>query len=103
MIPLYKTFFKEVVTPHAPLMTALVVLYELTIGVLLLHKGIAVKLGLIGGILFNLLLAPMWIGQTFFNLLLAALHVPLLWHDFEQPLLFRRLPHQADHDPFLSS
>lgn len=80
-------------------MTALVVLYELTIGVLLLHKGIAVKLGLIGGILFNLLLAPMWIGQTFFNLLLAGLHVPLLWHDFEKPLIFWRLPHQADHDP----
>jgi len=69
----------------------------------ILRKGIAVKLGLMGGILFNLLLAPMWIGQTFFNLMLAALQVPLLWHDFEKPLIFRRVSHQARHDPLPDS
>jgi len=52
-----------------------------SIGVLIWSSGRYVKLGLFAGMLLNLLLAPMWIGQTVFNLVLAALHVPLLRQD----------------------
>jgi hypothetical protein len=92
LIPFYKTFFRDVVTPYAPFLTALVALYEITLGVLILSRGIAVKIGLLGGIFFNLLLAPMWIGQTFPNLLLAVLHVPLLWQDFKTPFVLGPIP-----------
>jgi hypothetical protein len=86
LVSFYKPLFAEVVTPKAVLLTVLVAVYELVIGRLIWSSGRAVTIGLIGGMLFNLLLAPMWIGQTIFNLLLAALHVPLFRYDF--PPLF---------------
>jgi len=86
LVPFYKPLFVNFVTPNAVLLTVLVALYELALGGLILSKGRYVKIGLIGGMLFNLLLAPMWIGQTIFNLILAALHVPLFRYDF--PPLF---------------
>jgi len=64
------------------LLTVLVALYKLTIGGLILSQRRYVKLGLIGGILFNILLAPMWIGQAIFNLVFGALHVPLFRYEF---------------------
>jgi hypothetical protein len=85
-VPFYKPLFAEFVTPNALLLTVLVALYELLIGGLIWSSGRAVKIGLFGGMLFNLLLAPMWIGQTIPNLLLAALHLPLFRYDF--PPLF---------------
>jgi len=81
LVPFYKPLFAEFVTPNAMLLTVLVALFELAIGVLIWSSGRYVKLGLFAGMLFNLLLAPMWIGQTVFNLVLAALHVPLLRQD----------------------
>ncbi len=86
LVPFYKPFFAEIVTPNALLLTVLVALYELLIGGLIWSSGRAVKIGLLGGILFNILIAPMWSGQAVFNLILAALHVPLFKYNF--PPLF---------------
>ena len=85
-MPFYKPLFAEVVTPNTILLTVLVALYELVIEGLIFSKGLYVKIGLIGDMFFNLLLAPMWIGQTVFNLILVALHLPLFKYDF--PPLF---------------
>ena len=88
LIQLYTLLFAYNVTPNAVALTVFVALYELFIGGLILSKGRYVKLGLIGGIFFNLLLAPMWIGQTIFNIIFAAVHIPLFRYDF--PPLFAR-------------
>jgi hypothetical protein len=85
LVPFYKPLFAEFVTLNAMLLTVLVALYELVIGGLLFSKERYVKLGLLAGMLFNILLAPMWIGQTVFNLVLAALHV-LLFRQEDQAL-----------------
>ena len=98
LVPFYKPLFAEVVTPNAVLLTVLVAVYELVIGGLILSAGRAVKIGLLGGILFNLLLAPMWIGQTICNLLLAALHVPLIRYDFP-PLFAQWWKQRPRHHP----
>lgn len=88
LVPFYKPLFAKIVTPHAVLLTVLVALYEFLIGGLICSSGRTVKIGLLGGMLFNLLLAPMWIGQIVPNLLLAALHLPFFRYDF--PSLFAR-------------
>jgi hypothetical protein len=98
LLPFYKPLFAEVVTPNAVLLTVLVALYELVIGGLIWSSGRAFRIGLLGGMLFNVLLAPMWIGQTICNLLLAALHVPLLRYDFP-PLLAQWWKQGPRHHP----
>jgi hypothetical protein len=87
-IHVYRPLFVNAVTPNAALLTVLVALYELALGILIWSSGKYMKIGLIGGMLFNLLLAPMWIGQTIFNLILAVAHVPLLRYEFA-PLFTR--------------
>lgn len=82
LIPFYKTLFTKIVTPNALPLTVLVALYELVIGGLILSRGRLVKIGLVGGVIFNVLIAPMWIGQAIFNLILVVLHLPLFKYDF---------------------
>ena len=84
LLPFYRWFFVNVVTPHAALWTSLAAAYEVVLGLLILSKGIRVKVGQVGGILFNMALAPMWVGQVVPNLMLAAAHALLLRKDFEE-------------------
>jgi hypothetical protein len=78
LLPGYRWFFVEVVAQDARFWVPVASAGEVLLGVLLLARGRAVKLGVLLSILFQLLLAPMWIGQTLANLLLAAVQLPLL-------------------------
>jgi hypothetical protein len=77
--PLYQTLWNEFVLPNLTPLVILLVLFEIVAGAFMLsqRKPFA-ALGQLGGLLFNLLLAPFWFGYGIPNLLLALLHLWLL-------------------------
>jgi hypothetical protein len=78
LLPVYRWFFVEVVAENVRFWVPLAAAGEVLLGALLLARGRAVKVGVLLSILFQLLLAPMWIGQTLPNLVLAVVQLPLL-------------------------
>jgi hypothetical protein len=78
LLPGYRSFFVDVVAQNAWFWVPLAVAGEIILGILLLARGPVVRIGIALSIVFQLLLAPMWIGQAFINLLLAIVQVPLL-------------------------
>jgi len=80
------------VAPNLPVLLVLLILFEFSIGVLILSKGIGVKLGLLGGLLFNLFLVPLQFVRGIPNLLLAAVQAYLLTKEYRTTVLelFRR-------------
>lgn len=78
LLPGYRWFFVDVVAQNAWFWVPLAVAGEIILGILLLTRGRLVRIGIALSILFQLLLAPMWIGQAFINIVLAILQVPLL-------------------------
>ncbi|MBM3133997.1 MAG: hypothetical protein FJZ89_01645 [Chloroflexi bacterium] len=92
LLPVYKDLWRVVVAPHLPVLLVLLILFEFSIGVLILSKGLGVKLGLLGGLLFNLFLVPLQFVGGMPNLLLAAIQAYLLTKDYRTTILelFRR-------------
>lgn len=93
LLPGYRGFFVDVVAQNAWFWVPLAVAGEIILGVLLLARGRLVRIGIVLSIAFQLLLAPMWIGQAVINLLLAIVQVPLLRVAYPQsiPDRLRRL------------
>lgn len=86
LLPGYRWFFVDVVAQNAWFWVPLAVAGEIILGVLLLARGRLVRIGIALSIVFQLLLAPMWIGQAFINLLLAVAQVPLLRPSYPQSI-----------------
>jgi hypothetical protein len=57
-------FFGRVVSPHSQVWTALLVMWELAIGVMALARGRVARLGLAGGALFSASLFSLWTPYT---------------------------------------
>ncbi len=87
LLPVYKDLWRVVVAPHLPLLLVLLILFEFSSGVLILSKGLGVKLGLLGGLLFNLFLVPLQFVGGMPNLLLAAVQAYLLTKDYRTTVL----------------
>jgi hypothetical protein len=87
LLPFYKTFFAENVAVNPAAYVIPVALFELAIGLLILFGfGRLVTIGLIGGVIFNALIAPLgWWG--FLNVLLVALQAFMLTRIFRRSLL----------------
>lgn len=85
ILPLYRWFFATVLGYiPVPFVIALIA-FETAVGLLILHKGKAVKIGLLGGILFCLALFPVGIEEASTPLLALALAL-LLRRPFERSL-----------------
>lgn len=83
--PPYAWLFREVIRPLATPLTLLLIAFELTVALLVLGRGKAVKLGLLAAILFQLAVAPAVSVYGLVNLPLAALQALLLRANFERP------------------
>jgi len=83
LIPLYRTFFLEVVAAAPSLFILIVVLFQLSVGLLILNKHKKVKLGLTGATIFLILITPFgviqlpWLG-------IAVVQIFLLRKDFDK-------------------
>ena len=62
-LPLYRTLTEAVIAPVPRLFAVLLIIFEVTTGMLVLAKGRWVKAGLIGTIAFVLMLAPIHPAQ----------------------------------------
>jgi|Deesub1362A_J573_1020465.scaffolds.fasta_scaffold00005_322 hypothetical protein len=87
-IILYKTLWSSIVMPHLMTWIMLVVVFEITTGVLILSKGNLVKIGLAGCIIFNLFLIPFcWSGFALINLLFVLVQLFLLREEYNKTVI----------------
>ena len=80
-IPLYRDLWHSVVAPNLAVFLPLLIVFQFAVAVAIFNKGIWVKVGLAGGLLFTLLLAPAN-PYALPILLLAVAQAVLLRHDF---------------------
>ncbi|WP_291352797.1 hypothetical protein [Desulfosporosinus sp.] len=68
LISLYRELCLNIISINPSIFGLLLVIYETTIGLLMLHKGISVKVGMVGAILFLIAISPVsliqipWLG-----------------------------------------
>lgn len=84
LLDVYATAWSRFVEPALPWIVVPVILFEWTIGVLMLSRGRHAKTGHVAGAVWNVLLAPFgpW---GWMNLALAAVHAWLARVDFQRP------------------
>lgn len=67
---IYRELCANIISLNPVVFGLLLIVYEITIGLLMLHKGILVKVGMIGSILFLITISPVsliqipWLGLT---------------------------------------
>jgi hypothetical protein len=83
LIPLYRTFFSEVVSAAPSLFILIVALFQIIVGLLILNKHKKVKLGLTGASVFLVFITPFGIIQLPW-LGMAAVQIFLLRKDFNK-------------------
>ena len=86
LLPVYRWFFREVVALSPTFFALLLVVYEVTVGILMLNKGRYVQLGLAGGILFLLAITPLSL-ETLGNIGMAAALTLLLRQEYDRTLI----------------
>lgn len=86
LIPFYRTVTVSVISVSPFGFGLLVMAFEITMALLLLHKGRAVKLGLLGTMLFLARMTPLdWLQLPWLGLIIGELY--LLRLDFERSFL----------------
>ncbi|VXC22056.1 conserved membrane hypothetical protein [Arthrobacter sp. 9AX] len=90
LIPFYAWIFENVVAAAPPVVGIVAAAGEITVGLLILSRGRRVKLGLIGAIVFLLIITPLGVW-TLPNPLMAAGLARLLTKEFPHALWDRRV------------
>lgn len=86
LLVFYRTFFTEIVSKAPALFILAVAIFQITMGLLILNKHQKVKIGLIGTILFLVIITPFgyiqlpWLG-------IALIQIYLLKKDFEKTFI----------------
>ena len=93
-LPIYRWFFSEVLAAHPVTFVIALILFEMSVGLLILSKGNAVKLGLIAASLFCLFLTPVGMEEITSPLLIVSFLI-LMRHDFPSPAFKFRLDKPA--------
>lgn len=87
LLPVYRWFFTQILgTVPVPFVIALI-LFEATVGILILSKGKAVQLGLMAATIFCFFLVPVGIEEIT-SPLLAVSFVLLMRYPFTQPVWY---------------
>ncbi len=86
LIPLYRDFFVALISLSPFVFGLLLIAFEITMSILLLHKHSSVKLGLLGTMLFLAGMAPLdWLQLPWLGLIVGELY--LFRHDFDRSFL----------------
>ena len=92
LIPIYRTFFSDIVSIAPSLFILIVALFQISIALMILNKHIKVKFGLLAATIFLILITPFgliqvpWLG-------IAAIQIYLFQKDFDRTffeMVFRR-------------
>lgn len=96
LVPFLKDLWLNIVIPNSMLFGPLCAVFELTVGILMIGKGVKVKVALAASLVFNLFLlqlglalpADSWVSDFLANrlpvLVFIAVQAPLLWSTFER-------------------
>jgi hypothetical protein len=84
LLPLYREITLRLVVPHAGLFTGLLIAGEALAGALILGRGRAVRLGLLGTAVFELSIVPAIGWYTLLNLLVVLVPLALLRREYPQ-------------------
>jgi hypothetical protein len=88
LLVLYRDLWQSLVLPYLGIWLALVVAFELTTGLLILSRGVWVKVGLAAALLFFLFLVPFWWqGGALINVLFIVIVAWLLRYDYDRSIL----------------
>jgi hypothetical protein len=94
LIPAFRELWPTVVMPKITFFASLLVVFEMTTGILILSRGTYVRIGLAASVLFNLFLVRLGLASPqsgwkldvlvnrLPNLLFALPQLPLFWVDF---------------------
>ncbi len=85
-IPFYREFFLNIVALNPALFILLAAVYQIAIGLLILDKKNKVKIGLVGGIIFTVMIIPLGIEELP-NPILALAQAYLFTKDFDKTFL----------------
>lgn len=86
LIPLYRDIFVAIISISPFLFGLLLMVFEISMGALLLHKGKFVKLGLLGTMLFLAGMAPLdWLQLPWLGLIVGEIY--LFRQDFDRSFL----------------
>ncbi len=83
----YQWLLREVIRPLATPFTLLLIAFELAVALLVLSKGVAVRLGLIAGIVFQLAVIPGVAAYGLVNLPVVAAQALLLRTTFDRSVI----------------
>lgn len=86
ILPFYRTFMMEVQMPYLQWIVFFFALHQLMVALLILHQGQAVHNGLLGAILFHILVVPWGVGLIP-NLMLIVLLFAMLPKAYPNSLL----------------
>ncbi len=93
-LPIYRWFFSEVLAAYPVPFVIALILFEMSVGLLILSKGNAVKLGLISASLFCLFLTPVGIEEITAPSLIISFLI-LSRHDFPRTAFKLRMDKSA--------
>ncbi len=85
--PFYRRLILNIAIPNAYLITALVVIFEFAIGILMLGKGKRVHLGLIGSGAWALFIAPAMGWYTIWSPVFLIIPILLIRYDYERNVI----------------
>lgn len=86
LLPLYNTIWQDVVVPAMPYFLAVLVSFELLVGVLILSRGKYVRWGLLAALIFSAALIPAN-SYTVMNIAFIILALWLLQDQYEEDAL----------------
>ncbi len=98
LFPVLRELWQTIVIPNIMLFGPLCAAFQLAVGILMVGKGIRVKVALIASLLFNAFLLQLglampadgWVADFLINrlpvLIFAAVQVPLFWCTFDRTL-----------------
>jgi hypothetical protein len=96
VLPIYTEFIENYVVEYPIVFTSLLVAFEFIVGLLILSKGVYVKVGLLASLLFTLSIVPAIAPYTYLNLLLAVIPVYLLRNKY--PASIMKIFNRRKHD-----
>ncbi|WP_318508975.1 hypothetical protein [Bacillus sp. T3] len=99
LFKIYSDMIETIVVPYAEWFTIMLVIFELTVGILVLSKNIYAQIGLYASLLFTVALIPVIPPYTFVNFVVALIPIYLLRKSYPNPFYkdFSNLMHHHHH------
>lgn len=101
LLAFYRNFILGYFAQHTTLLLSIIALCQLFTGIALLLKGRVLRLGIIGGILFFIAIAPLGFGSAFPSTLIMAAGLGLLFRNKAQDYIWKKPGYMAKKEQYI--